>query len=285
MSVVSWPARKSHWLSGRITPLCWTCYDSRLSTTRAIILPAMENSEIPRWLSQQALFPFHLNVHYPGILEILRNRFLVPCPFTQLRETLKQLFTAMLLDLISEGIESALGDLPEDICWIVHQTSATNGSWPIYELPRPTLGSHQAQYCQRPTADSARIGNVQPRTGIDKSLCHHSSPDRERVPQGCGWILLPQQCSVMLALMTILITAWDWAVAAFGRLTKCLWHNHGIRGSTKIVVYRAVVLTALLYGCDSWTLYRRHNTEARFSSSLEMSEENSQYIMTGNDSQ
>ena len=137
MSVVPRPARKSHWLPDRITPVYWTCNDSRLSTTRAIIWPAMESSEIPRWLSQQALFPFQLNVHYPGILEIPRNRFLVPCPFTQLRETLKQLFTAMLADLISDGIESALGDLSEDICWIVHRTSATNGGWPIYELPRP----------------------------------------------------------------------------------------------------------------------------------------------------
>ena len=75
-----------------------------------MILPAMESSEIPRWLSQQALFPFHLNMHYPGILEILRNRFLVPCLFTQFRETFKQLFTVVLVDLISEGIESALGD-------------------------------------------------------------------------------------------------------------------------------------------------------------------------------
>ena len=83
-------------------------------------------------------------VLYPGILEILRNRFLVPCPFTQLHETFKQVFTAMLVDIISEGIESALGDLPEDICWIVHLTSATYGGWPIYELPRSTVRSHQA---------------------------------------------------------------------------------------------------------------------------------------------
>ena len=102
----------------------------------------------------------------------------LPCPFTQLRETFKQVFTAMLVDLISEGFESALGDLPEDICWIVHLTSATNGGWPIYELPRPTVGSHQAQYCQIPSADSAWIGDAQPSAagwGIDKSLCHHSS--------------------------------------------------------------------------------------------------------------
>ena len=77
--------------------------------------------------------------------------------------------------LILEGIESVLDDLPEDICWIVHRTSATNGGWLIYELLRPTVGSHQAQYCQRPTADSARIGNAQPSAGIGKSSCHHFS--------------------------------------------------------------------------------------------------------------
>ena len=48
------------------------------------------------------------------------------------------------------------------------------------------------------------------------------------------------------------------AGAAFGRLTRRLWDDHGIRLSTKIAVYRAVVLTTLLYGCESWTLYRRH---------------------------
>ena len=46
------------------------------------------------------------------------------------------------------------------------------------------------------------------------------------------------------------------AGAAFGRLTKRLWDDHGIRLSTKIAVYRAVVLTTLLYGCETWTLYR-----------------------------
>ena len=48
------------------------------------------------------------------------------------------------------------------------------------------------------------------------------------------------------------------ASAAFGRLSKSLWNNHGIRLATKIGVYRAVVLTTLLYGCESWTLHRRH---------------------------
>jgi hypothetical protein len=48
------------------------------------------------------------------------------------------------------------------------------------------------------------------------------------------------------------------ASAAYGRLSKRLWSDHGIRLATKIPVYRAVVLTTLLYGCESWMLYRHH---------------------------
>jgi len=48
------------------------------------------------------------------------------------------------------------------------------------------------------------------------------------------------------------------ATAAFGCLTKRLWDDHGIRVDTKVQVYRAVVLTTLLYDSKTWTLYRRY---------------------------
>lgn len=48
------------------------------------------------------------------------------------------------------------------------------------------------------------------------------------------------------------------ASASFGRLHHRLWSDHGIRLSTKIGVYRTVVLTTLLYGSESWTWYLRH---------------------------
>ena len=45
---------------------------------------------------------------------------------------------------------------------------------------------------------------------------------------------------------------------ALGKLrTKVLQHKD-IRLSTKLKVYNAVVLSSLLYGCETWTLYRRH---------------------------
>ena len=48
------------------------------------------------------------------------------------------------------------------------------------------------------------------------------------------------------------------ATRAFGKLRHRLWNERGISLHTKIGVYRAVILTTLLYGSESWTLYRTH---------------------------
>ena len=49
------------------------------------------------------------------------------------------------------------------------------------------------------------------------------------------------------------------ASAAFGRLGQNVWDRRGITTLTKIKVYKAVVLTTLLYGCETWTVYSRHS--------------------------
>lgn len=48
------------------------------------------------------------------------------------------------------------------------------------------------------------------------------------------------------------------ASSAFGRLYTRVWSNGHIKRATKVSVYRAVVLTTLLYGAESWVPYRRH---------------------------
>ena len=47
------------------------------------------------------------------------------------------------------------------------------------------------------------------------------------------------------------------ATSAFGRLIKRLWTNNGISLGTKIAVYKATVITSLLYGCETWTLPKK----------------------------
>ena len=50
------------------------------------------------------------------------------------------------------------------------------------------------------------------------------------------------------------------ATSAFGRLIKRLWTNRGIRLDTKIAVYKAAVITSLLFGCETWTLNKRQSS-------------------------
>ena len=48
------------------------------------------------------------------------------------------------------------------------------------------------------------------------------------------------------------------AGAAFGRLSGSIWDRSGIRLDTKLKVYRSVVLPALLYACETLSVYQRH---------------------------
>ena len=47
------------------------------------------------------------------------------------------------------------------------------------------------------------------------------------------------------------------ANSALGRLRNEVWDRRGISQETKLKVYMAVVLTVLLYACESWTVYSR----------------------------
>jgi len=48
------------------------------------------------------------------------------------------------------------------------------------------------------------------------------------------------------------------ASSVFGRLYDRVWNNKHLTKATKVSVYRAVVLTTLLYGSESWVTYRHH---------------------------
>ena len=48
------------------------------------------------------------------------------------------------------------------------------------------------------------------------------------------------------------------ASVSFGSLRAKVWEKSGISVTTKLNVYKAVVLPSLLYGCETWTVYARH---------------------------
>ena len=47
------------------------------------------------------------------------------------------------------------------------------------------------------------------------------------------------------------------ASASFGRLRQRLWNNHHVAMRVKGKIYRAIVLSTLLYGAEAWTVYSR----------------------------
>ena len=48
------------------------------------------------------------------------------------------------------------------------------------------------------------------------------------------------------------------AAAAFGRLRSRVFLSHDVKLSTKVAVYKAIVLPNLLYASETWCLYRKH---------------------------
>ena len=46
------------------------------------------------------------------------------------------------------------------------------------------------------------------------------------------------------------------ASMAFGNLESRLWSRHGVSLYTKISIYNTSVLSALLYGCETWMIYK-----------------------------
>ncbi|BHF80763.1 hypothetical protein SprV_0702389100 [Sparganum proliferum] len=47
------------------------------------------------------------------------------------------------------------------------------------------------------------------------------------------------------------------ASQAFGRLQSTVWNRHGLQLSTKLKMYKAVILPTLLYGAETWTVYSK----------------------------
>ena len=45
---------------------------------------------------------------------------------------------------------------------------------------------------------------------------------------------------------------------ALSRLTKCVWFNNKLSDHTKVNVYKACVISTLLYGSESWTMRAHH---------------------------
>ncbi|BHF63773.1 hypothetical protein SprV_0200676800 [Sparganum proliferum] len=54
------------------------------------------------------------------------------------------------------------------------------------------------------------------------------------------------------------------ASQAFGRLQSTVWNRHGLQLSTKLKMYKAVILPTLLYGAETWTVYTKQESKGKW---------------------
>ena len=52
------------------------------------------------------------------------------------------------------------------------------------------------------------------------------------------------------------------ASTSYGRLKEKVWHNKDLTFKTKCSVYRAVVLSSLLYGAEAWPVQAFYDNNA-----------------------
>ncbi|VDM01735.1 unnamed protein product [Schistocephalus solidus] len=85
--------------------------------------------------------------------------------------------------------------------------------------------SSQQQKPAQETYPSSLLANSSP-----EARCHNT-----RIDEGSQWISRASQ--------------------VFGWLQATVWNRHGIHLNTKLKIYKAVVLTTILYGAKTWTVY------------------------------
>ena len=80
--------------------------------------------------------------------------------------------------------------------------------------------------------------------------------NNEKLVRRKNFVYLGSTISESAKLNKELIYRMGKASSAFGRLQERLWNKHHVSIKVKCKVYRAVVLSALLYGAETWTIYR-----------------------------
>ena len=93
--------------------------------------------------------------------------------------------------------------------------------------------------------------------GQDVSLVPHISIGDCTLDMVEDFTYLGSTISSSLSLDSELNSRIDKASSAMARLSKRVWENSKLTTKTKTLVYQACVLSTLLYGSESWTLYSR----------------------------
>ena len=74
----------------------------------------------------------------------------------------------------------------------------------------------------------------------------------------------PTDSEINVCIDTMQMPVWHLEDSACANV----WERNGIKLDTKLKVYKAVVLSTLLYACETWTVYKNHSKRLRLNLKL-----------------
>nr|VZI18588.1 unnamed protein product [Spirometra erinaceieuropaei] len=123
----------------------------------------------------------------------------------------------------------------------------TKGTAPLLSADGNTLLTEKTQILQR-WAEHFRGVLNRPSTQLSHSPQRAAANQRERNPTaGGGELPIDDEVANRISK----------ASQAFGRLQSTVWNRHGFQLSTKLKMYKAVIMPTLLYGAETWTVYAK----------------------------
>lgn len=159
---------------------------------------------------------------------------------------------AMILDLLFADDAALVATSLEEAQELIDRFSAASKAFGL------TISIKKTEVVHQPKPTPKQKKGVKQQQPVHKFPSVPITVDEKNLKYVRSFEYLGSKVNSSASLDDEIVNRISKASNAFGKLRHRLWNERGISIKTKVGVYRAVVLTTLLYGSESWTPYRAH---------------------------
>ena len=159
---------------------------------------------------------------------------------------------AMILDLLFADDAALVATSLEEAQELLDRFSAAYKAFVL------TIGVKKTEVVHQPKPTPKQKKGIIQQQSIDKFPSIPITVDGKSLKYVRSFEYLGSKINCCASLDDEIVNRISKASNAFRKLRHRLWNERSVSIQTKVSVYRAVVLTTLLYGSESWTPYRAH---------------------------